>query len=523
MAKEFFAVSPFIPSEVSVSNRSDSGGGYTSEYRPAILAQFYKESREIDRLSAMDEISISTQMYEARLGLVQALGQIPGVIRHFLNVVESAKGGYGQSRLSEIAGAHAPLQSDNDDVAAGFEGAETQAQIDLLRECYVSYADGTSPTEWQPQLFASVGAVFERCQPTYIYLKMALDFLGRQIVDADQHLLTVRRILIEQGGMPEPVFARALRSVSCDPRWSASAIAKKSAWQSACIESSSELNKSCLALCRISEDLGSPPPLVDDIYQTAVRHGKEYEVSHEKMVSANVRLAITIARKYFNGHVPQEDLVQEGNMGLMHAAHKFNPFRGFKFSTYASTWINQYIRRYLADHQRTIRIPAHLADDVGRVRKAARALQQSSGRRPSDIAIVRETGLSLELVKTILSLDGPPVSLDSPMSAHDDESGSLYEVTHDLNAEDPEMAHLQSERSHLLNDMIDSLPDREALVLRYRFGIGTGTRLTLEETGELLGVSRERIRQIETLAIKRLRSKFSTLSQDKLVELADFL
>ncbi|MCE7939232.1 hypothetical protein DCC79_14110 [bacterium] len=226
--------------------------------------------------------------------------------------------------------------------------------------------------------------------------------------------------------------------------------------------------------------------------------------ARHRLHSANLRLVVHIAKKYMNHGVPFTDLIQEGNLGLMKAAEKFDWRRGLKFSTYATWWIRQSVTRALADQARTIRVPVHMSELIAKVMTASRNLEQDlGGRKPSADEIAAEVGLPPQRVEQILQIARSPVSMDRPVG---EEADSEYiDLISDKESPEPNEHANRELLREALEDAISNLTEREQQVLIWRFGLVDDTPCTLEEVGEKLGVTRERVRQIETKAIRRLR------------------
>jgi RNA polymerase primary sigma factor len=230
---------------------------------------------------------------------------------------------------------------------------------------------------------------------------------------------------------------------------------------------------------------------------------KEARLAREHLIAANTRLVVSVAKKYVGHGVPFLDLIQEGNLGLMKAVEKFDYTRGYRLSTYAHWWIRQTITRAVADQGRTIRVPVHMNDQIRRLYKTAHRLEQECGRRPTAEEIAQEMGLQPRKVRWILKVSRYPLSLERPVGEEEDrELGSFIE---DDSIPPPD----QSVHQHLLRDkvegVLDTLTPREARILRLRFGLQDGRSYTLEEVGQKFGLTRERIRQLQRRALRRLR------------------
>ena len=227
-------------------------------------------------------------------------------------------------------------------------------------------------------------------------------------------------------------------------------------------------------------------------------------LAREHLIKANTRLVVSVAKRYNHRGVPFLDLIQEGNLGLMKAVEKFDYKRGFRFSTYATWWIRQTITRAIADQGRTIRVPVHMVDRIRVMYKNIHALEQKFGREPTIEELAKALDLPLEKVDWMIRVSWLPLSLESPIN-DDEEESELGNFVEDKDNPTPSQMVYAKLLSEKVNDILDSLPYREARILRLRFGLEDGRFYTLEEVGRKFGLTRERIRQIETKALRHLR------------------
>ena len=252
------------------------------------------------------------------------------------------------------------------------------------------------------------------------------------------------------------------------------------------------------------ESFNLDPEVLKEIVEQIKRGKKIADESKTRMAKSNLRLVVSIAKRYTNRGLPFLDLIQEGNIGLMKAVDKFEYKKGYKFSTYATWWIRQAISRAIADQARTIRIPIHMIETINRINKIIRKHLQEEGREPDIDTIAEEVGLSVDKVKNVIKITKEPISLEAPIGNEDD--GKFGDFVEDKNSISPMDFMLKNDLKDQIDDVLDQLNDREKAVIRMRFGLMFDeSDRTLEEIGKELNVTRERVRQIESSAIKKLK------------------
>ena len=344
----------------------------------------------------------------------------------------------------------------------------------------------------------------EQLQNVYINVNR-LEALASQLSELNKHLNSLEGQLISIAiscGIARNQFLEAWLGHELETEWPNPKY-KSKAWQKFRDLHASTVVDIKNKISVIVEDVGLSVPEFKEVFLTIQRGQREAARAKKEMVEANLRLVISIAKKYTNRGLQFLDLIQEGNIGLMKAVDKFEYRRGYKFSTYATWWIRQAITRSIADQARTIRIPVHMIETINKLVRTSRQMLHEIGREPTPEELSEKLSMPLDKVRKVMKIAKEPISLETPIGDEDD--SQLGDFIEDKNAIQPLEAAIHSNLRETTTRVLASLTPREERVLRMRFGIGMNTDHTLEEVGQQFSVTRERIRQIEAKALRKLK------------------
>ncbi len=377
---------------------------------------------------------------------------------------------------------------------------ELRAQSEVTRNVIRQYGREDKRTQEEIQRLADVFRQFRLVPKQF-------DRLVNNMRDMMERVRIQERIImkccVERAKMPKKNFVALFTNKESDIAWFQQALSAGKTWSTALNEQAEDVERGVAKLQQVEEETGLSISQIKDINRRMSIGEAKARRAKKEMVEANLRLVISIAKKYTNRGLQFLDLIQEGNIGLMKAVDKFEYRRGYKFSTYATWWIRQAITRSIADQARTIRIPVHMIETINKLNRISRQMLQEMGREPSPEELANRMGMPEDKIRKVLKIAKEPISMETPIG--DDEDSHLGDFIEDTTLSLPADAATAESLKAATKEVLAGLTAREAKVLRMRFGIDMNTDHTLEEVGKQFDVTRERIRQIEAKALRKLR------------------
>jgi RNA polymerase primary sigma factor len=329
------------------------------------------------------------------------------------------------------------------------------------------------------------------------------DMLREQVGTVRKVERELRRIIVDKCGMPQEIFIKDFPPNLLNPKWVEKQASAGKPWSAVLGRNIPAVQELQAKLAHLQASVVVPLEQLKDINKRMNEGERSSREAKKEMIEANLRLVISIAKKYTNRGLQFLDLIQEGNIGLMKAVDKFEYRRGYKFSTYATWWIRQAITRSIADQARTIRIPVHMIETINKMNRLSRQHLQEFGYEPDASILAAKMEIPEDKIRKIMKIAKEPISMETPIG--DDDDSHLGDFIEDSTNTAPLDAAMQAGLRDVVKDILDSLTPREAKVLRMRFGIEMSTDHTLEEVGKQFDVTRERIRQIEAKALRKLK------------------
>ncbi len=515
------------------------GGGYTDEGGDEVEAEaaemaalaalddesgrttdpvrmYMREMGQVDLLTREGELELARRIEEGQTNIAEALARFPKAVDRFIQVVKQIVD--GELNVSDYIVELIPYEElaipperiqevvrevgEFDPKELVPEREELKAKLKELEESYKKYLQRLNRYGYGHKKTEEAAVKHGRCFAEFRRTQAFLNELTQILTETVDEIRTVERqlqeLVVERAGVPRRAFIEAF-------------VGRENAWRGQLppeereklVPFAEDLKKLEKKLAKIEKENRLTISAIKDIHKRLSLGRAKMQRAKKEMVEANLRLVISIAKKYTNRGLEFLDLIQEGNIGLMKAVDKFEYRRGYKFSTYATWWIRQAITRAIADQARTIRIPVHMIETINKINRAHRRLLQETGMEPTPEEIAQELGLPEEKVRQVLKIAKEPISMETPIG--DDNDSHLGDFIEDQKTPSPLEVAIQENLQETIQEVLSSLTAREAKVIRMRFGINMPHDHTLEDVGKQFEVTRERIRQIEAKAIRKLR------------------
>ncbi len=489
------------------------------------VRMYMREMGTVELLTRQGEIEIAKRIESGIKQMIAAFATRPDIIAQFLKQYEKTTTGEG--RLEDLIvdfidpnavedeviltaaqqAALAEEKGDEDEEEAGLDIEEVKAHLAELKKLHAKAVDALEKHGFAHEKSISARAAmadnFLRLKRTPKSNDVLVTYMRNNIASIREQERIIMTLCVAQSKMPRKVFIRSFQKRETDPTWLDDHIQSGEPYAAALKVRQVEIRRAQKKIEEIEQTALLPIDVLKEISRKLSIGEAKARRAKKEMVEANLRLVISIAKKYTNRGLQFLDLIQEGNIGLMKAVDKFEYRRGYKFSTYATWWIRQAITRSIADQARTIRIPVHMIETINKLNRISRQMLQEMGREATPEELAERMEMPEDKVRKVLKIAKEPISMETPIG--DDEDSNLGDFIEDANTMQPSAAATVQGLGEATQNVLESLTAREAKVLSMRFGIDMNTDHTLEEVGKQFDVTRERIRQIEAKALRKLR------------------
>lgn len=506
--------------EVAALASVDSEFGRTTDP----VRMYMREMGSVELLTRSDELKIAKRIEEGQQQLVQAIARSCIVVEDFLHSFDNISSEEGGIRLTDLISGFVDLSEPDDFITAlpvgddveeapaeeepkGLNYEEVKEKVDELRKqlktastAIKKYGYSSDKTEKEFEILADL---FMEFKWTPQYLKKLTAIIPNGVTAVREQEKLIMDICVNYAKMPRKEFIASFPEHETSSEWLDQYLSPGSKYSEVLKDREKEIRKAQKTLADIEAEYGLTISGLKDINRRMSIGEAKARRAKKEMIEANLRLVISIAKKYTNRGLQFLDLIQEGNIGLMKAVDKFEYRRGYKFSTYATWWIRQAITRSIADQARTIRIPVHMIETINKLNRIQRQILQEMGREATPEELAERMEMPEDKVRKVLKIAKEPISMETPIG--DDEDSHLGDFIEDAKVLSPVEAATIAGLRESTQNVLAGLTAREAKVLRMRFGINMNTDHTLEEVGKQFDVTRERIRQIEAKALRKLR------------------
>tara|TARA_E500000178_G_scaffold26848_1_gene24695 strand:- start:285 stop:2129 length:1845 start_codon:yes stop_codon:yes gene_type:complete len=524
------------PDEVAAEEAAAALASVESEQHRTTdpVRMYMREMGSVELLTREGEIEIAKRIEEGTRELMSAISDWPStvgavidewdlvlfgerkltdLISGYLNPMEHVPSALAQQQAAEaerLANGESENDEDDDDEEeheGGIDPEEANRRFEEIREqlvkterCITRYGrDGKASKE----NLEALAEVFKYLKLTPRQFDPLIGMVRKAVESVRAEERAIMRLCLRYAKMPRKVFIKSFPTNETDLEWVSKHIESGSDWATGLKNQEIEIVRCQRKLAQVEEENQLSIAQIKDINRRVTMGEAMARRAKKEMVEANLRLVISIAKKYTNRGLQFLDLIQEGNIGLMKAVDKFEYRRGYKFSTYATWWIRQAITRSIADQARTIRIPVHMIETINKLNRISRQMLQEMGREPSPEELAERMEMPEDKVRKVLKIAKEPISMETPIG--EDEDANIGDLIEDTTIALPVDEATKSNLTDSTRNVLGSLTAREAKVLRMRFGIDMNTDHTLEEVGKQFDVTRERIRQIEAKALRKLR------------------
>ena len=505
------------------------------------VRMYMREMGSVELLTREGEIEIAKRIEDGLKHMIQAIAACPTTIEEILAMagrisrdemrIDELVDGLIDPNAEAIAAELAAAQAEEEEVELESEAAEEEEDDDGEAASAANAAAMAELKQKALEAFARIFHMHEKVKGViakkgyktkpYIDLQTAIsdellmirftarmverlcDMLRGQVDQVRQHERRIQELCVIKSGMPRPHFIKEFPGHETNLRWVVREVEAAKSYSGTLERFVPAIQEQQQKLLDLQASLGIPLKDLKEINKQMSTGEAKARRAKREMTEANLRLVISIAKKYTNRGLQFLDLIQEGNIGLMKAVDKFEYRRGYKFSTYATWWIRQAITRSIADQARTIRIPVHMIETINKMNRISRQILQETGIEPDPATLAVKMEMPEDKIRKILKISKEPISMETPIG--DDDDSHLGDFIEDTNTLAPADAAMYESLRDVTKDILDTLTPREAKVLRMRFGIEMSTDHTLEEVGKQFDVTRERIRQIEAKALRKLR------------------